>query len=356
MNPDYRDLSAQEVEAFGLEIEQLKSQIKQQLGEDDARYIRRVYRWVRYLGFTGRGCLFLGFWWPFWIIGVGLLALSKILDNMEVGHNVIHGQYDFMGDPDFNGKKYEWDILGTSDNWRETHNFKHHTYTNIDQEDEDIGYGFIRVFPEQPWNPWYLLQPLYTFLFSFVFQWGVALQNLNFKAQPSGHYMKNLYLQNKPAWHKIVRQLLKDYVIFPLLAGPNFLLVFTGNMLANVIRSVWTFIIIFCGHFTEKAIVFPAQTKLNESSGQWYLRQVRSSSNIQGGRIFHILSGNLSHQIEHHLFPEIPANRYAQLAPKVKEICERYGQTYNTGNLARQFSQVIYRILRHAFPSRPHDA
>jgi linoleoyl-CoA desaturase len=350
MNSDFRELNAEEVVALGKEIDALKASVKKDIGERDVRYIKSIHRAVRYTGFLGRLLLFLCFIPGLWFVGVALLALSKILDNMELGHNVIHGQFDFMGDPHLNGKQFEWDILGTSNNWRETHNYRHHTYTNIQGHDEDIGYDIIRIFPEQKWSPWFLLQPVYAFLFAFVFQWGVALQNVSFKIEKSQPKLKTLRDNNPEAWKKMKRQLLKDYVVFPLLSGPFFLWVFLGNMVANMIRSLWTFTIIFCGHFTEKAVVFPPEEREKTANGDWYLRQIRGSSNIEGGRLFHILSGNLSHQIEHHLFPEIPANRYHELAPKVREICERYGQTYNTGNLMKQFGQVWVRIFRYALP------
>ena len=77
------------------------------------------------------------------------------------------------------------------------------------------------------------------------------------------------------------------------------------------------------------------------------------SANLSGSRLLHLMSGNLSHQIEHHFYPDLPANRYATIAVEVKEICARYGQHYNTGSLPRQFGQVIWRIWRHALPSRP---
>jgi linoleoyl-CoA desaturase len=81
------------------------------------------------------------------------------------------------------------------------------------------------------------------------------------------------------------------------------------------------------------------------------------SANLTGGRLFHILSGNLSHQIEHHLFPDIPAHRYAEIATEVREICARYGLPYNTGPLHRQFGSVVRKIVRLALPSqRPPDS
>ena len=79
--------------------------------------------------------------------------------------------------------------------------------------------------------------------------------------------------------------------------------------------------IIFCGHFTADAETFPKSSVVNESRGGWYLRQVRGSSNIAGGRLLDVMSGNLSHQIEHHLFPDLPANRYAEMGPGVRRIC-----------------------------------
>ena len=62
------------------------------------------------------------------------------------------------------------------------------------------------------------------------------------------------------------------------------------------------------------------------------------------------MSGNLSHQIEHHLFPDLPSNRYAEIAPRVRALCERFGLPYTTGPLLRQTASVWKRVLRLALP------
>jgi linoleoyl-CoA desaturase len=80
------------------------------------------------------------------------------------------------------------------------------------------------------------------------------------------------------------------------------------------------------------------------------LRQLLGSANITGSPLFHLMSGNLSHQIEHHLFPDLPSNRYAELAPQVRALCERFRLPYNTGSLARQTASVWRRIIRLALP------
>jgi fatty acid desaturase len=288
------------------------------------------------------------------VLGTALLALSKILENMTVGHNVIHGQYDWMGDPQLHSRSYEWDIVATSENWKKTHNFRHHTYTNVRGLDDDIGYGLLRIFPEQRWKPFYLLQPPIAVVFCLLFEWGVAIQDLRLGRWLAGKMsFKQLRAQFAPVGRKMGRQVLKDYVLFPALAGPWFLPVLLGNLAANMLRSIWTYVVIFCGHFTADAETFPKDCVRNESRGHWYLRQLRGSSNISGGALVDVLTGDLSHQIEHHFFPDIPANRYSEMAAEVREICARYGQHYNTGSLFKQFSQVAWRIVRHAFPSRP---
>jgi fatty acid desaturase len=327
-----RTLSTSELHAFGEELDALRARTLADVGARDARYIRRIVAAVRWCGVSGRALLFLGAFVhsvlvPAWIAGVVLLTLSKILENMELGHNVMHGQYDWMGDPNLDGNTYEWDIVATGDNWRKTHNFKHHTYTNVRGMDDDIGYGVVRIFPEQRWKPFYLMQPLFVVVFALLFQWGVAIQDLRLGRWFAGKMKTSELLASvMPVARKMGRQLLKDYVFFPLLAGPFFL---------------------------PDAEVFSRECLRNESRGHWYLRQLRGSSNLSGSPFMHVLSGNLSHQIEHHFYPDIPANRYAEIAVEVRAICARYGQNYNTGSLPRQFGQVMWRIVRHAFPSRP---
>ncbi|WP_454256162.1 fatty acid desaturase family protein [Pseudomonas sp. Marseille-Q8238] len=349
-----RSLSDDELDAFGAELDALRSRTLADLGEVDARYIRRVRGAVRLCCWSGRLLLMAGWFPPTWLLGSLLLGLGKILENMELGHNVIHGQYDWMNDPEFAGRSYEWDIAGPADFWRHTHNHVHHTWTNVLGMDDDVGYGVVRLFPEQRWKPFYRWQPLWVTLQALLFQYAVAIQHLRLDKLYKGKIGKD---EVRPLARqfgaKLVRQWGKDYLLFPLLAlllGANALAVLAGNALANLLRNLWTFMVIFCGHFTEKAAVFSKESVEGESRGHWYLRQLRGSSNLSGGRLFHILTGNLSHQIEHHLFPDLPARRYAALAVEVREIAERYGQVYNCGSLAAQFSTVMRRIWIYRLP------
>jgi linoleoyl-CoA desaturase len=350
-------LSRVQIDALQGEFDAIRAETMTQLGERDANYIRRLVRIARGCGGLGRALLAFGFDPVTWLLGVLALAAGKILDNMEIGHNVMHGQYDWMNDPALNSQTYEWDNINASVHWRYSHNFRHHTYTNILGKDDDLGYGVLRVSDRQRWSLYNLFQPLWNTILAVWFQWGVGVQEVKFDRWLKGRMSwAELKRRAAPFVKKASPQLFKDYLLFPLLCFWNLPRVFLGNLVANGLRALWTNIIIFCGHFTMKVRVYTKEETASETRGDWYLRQIHSSSNIEGSRLFHLLSGNLSHQIEHHLFPDLPAHRLKDIAPRVREICARYGVQYNTGSFGRQYGSVWLRILRHAFPTRPAPA
>jgi NADPH-dependent stearoyl-CoA 9-desaturase len=349
-------LTEAQIDDLGRELDAIKQRIVEDLGAEDRDYIYNVVKAQRALEVGGRAALFLSILPPFWLAGTAALSLAKILDNMEIGHNVMHGQYDWMRDPALNSKMFEWDTACPADQWRHSHNYMHHTYTNILDKDRDIGYGILRMDESQKWNPYYLGNPVWAFLLMTFFQYGVALHDLETENVISG---KRKMSENKDLlrgiWRKIGKQTLKDYVLFPALTGPQFLSTLSANATANLVRNLWAYSIIFCGHFPSGVATFTEEETENESRGAWYVRQMMGSANITGGRLFHILSGNLSHQIEHHLFPDIPARRYPQVAPEVRALCEKYGLPYNTGRFSRQIGSTWAKIFRLALPSRRQD-
>jgi fatty acid desaturase len=118
--------------------------------------------------------------------------------------------------------------------------------------------------------------------------------------------------------------------------------------------------VIFCGHFPDGAEVFTEDRLENETRAEWYVRQLAGSCDIEGGRLLHLMTGNLSHQIEHHLFPDLPSNRYVEIAPRVRALCRRFDLPYTSGTLVRQVASVYRRVLRMALPgpvrTRPEPA
>ncbi|OAM07279.1 NADPH-dependent stearoyl-CoA 9-desaturase [Acinetobacter baumannii] len=347
-------LTPEQIEEFGRRVEQIRQDVMQSLGEQDAKYIYKVRNFVRYTEIASRGMLMFGGWIPpVWLLGTGLLGISKIVENMELGHNVMHGQFDWLNEPSLNGNTYDWDTIASGDDWRETHNYVHHTYTNIVGKDHDVGYGILRVSDQQKWEPRHLFNIPLALQLMFFFEWYVGVQNLHLEDALvyKTKSWKQVWKDAAKVRKKATRQILKDYVFFPVISGPMFLPVFAGNVVANIIRNLWSSAVIFNGHFTEDAETFEPDNTDIETKAEWYLRQIRGSSNFSGTEWLHFMSGNLSHQIEHHLFPDMPANRYKEVAPKIKALCAEYGINYNEANFMRQFWSVWVRLAKCSLPN-----
>jgi len=374
-------LSAEQVEQLGRELDAIHEQVRAELGERDARYIRAVIRAHRQLVLGARVALLGSRRRSLWWAGTGALSLAKILENMEIGHNVMHGQWDWMNDPDINSQTWDWDTASPAPAWRHSHNYEHHTFTNIRGKDRDLGYEIMRIDPHQKWHPVYLLQPLYNLVLMGFFEWGVALHDLNFDAIRSGEKPKRQAIEElKAIGEKARRQIVKDYVAFPALSAAlaaavsgarsgrgtaarsgrrTFKATLAANFTANIVRNVWAHSIIFCGHFPDQTYTFSEDEVADETRGAWYVRQLLGAANIEGSPLFHLLSGNLSFQVEHHLYPDMPSSRYAEIAPRVQDVCRRYGLPYNTGPLRKQLGSVHRTIVRLAFPGgrpRPKPA
>ncbi|BCP10593.1 acyl-CoA desaturase [Mycobacterium sp. 5-140-3-2] len=393
-------LSEQELEKLAKELDAIHDEVFADLGERDRRYIKTVISVQRQIVVAGRILLLGSRSKTAWILGTACLGMAKILENMEIGHNVMHGQWDWMNDPDIHSSVWDWDTASTAEAWKHSHNYIHHTYTNILGKDKDLGYELLRIDPAQKWAPRYLFQPISNLLLTLLFEWGVAIHDMDIEAirrreKPWSEVRKDL----RGISGKARAQVIKDYLGWPLISAGAFALVqlaargrldqpprsrvgkalrragggrlgsaadlldkllpgvestylrtLGADALANVIRNVWAHAIIFCGHFPDQTYTFTPEEVENETRGGWYVRQLVGAANIEGSPLFHVISGNLGYQVEHHLYPDMPSSRYSEIAPKVKDICERYELPYNSGRFSKQWLMVHRTIFRLAFP------
>jgi fatty acid desaturase len=350
---EYAHLTPEDVEALADELDAIRADIEDSRGERDARYIRRAIQLQRGLAAGGRVALFASHNRAARLAGIGMLAAAKIIENMELGHNIIHGQWDWMNDPEIHSTEWEWDTTSPSVHWKKSHNFIHHKYTNVVGLDDDIGYGIMRLTRDQRWERWMIGNPIYNILLGTLFEWGVAAHGLETTKYRKGEksiaeVRKDLRVIGK----KVGKQVGKDYIVFPALAGRNWKSTLKANAIANLIRNYWAYAVIFCGHFPDGAEKFTQQEFDNETNGEWYLRQMLASANFHAGPVMAFMSGNLCYQIEHHLFPDLPSNRYAEIAERVRALCEKYDLPYTTGSLPRQYFQSFWTILKLALPDK----
>lgn len=348
-------LTPEDIEEIGRELDAIRQSVIDTRGESDARYIRRVIKTQRYLELGSRAVLLASIFPPAWIVGTAGLSVAKILDNMEIGHNILHGQWDWMRDPKIHSTVWEWDNASTAEGWKHSHNEVHHTYTNIVGKDNDLGWGIMRVDEDQRWTPATLAQPLFNFVNMLVFEYGIAAYDLELGRNlrlPKDKRPAEFKTNARNTLKKIRKQALKDYVVHPLISGPSFLTTAAANLTANLVRNVWSHSVIMCGHFPEGVETYEkASIDPNETRGQWYLRQMLGSANISGSKAMHIMTGNLSHQIEHHIWPDLPSNRYAEVAPKVQALFEKYGLRYHSAPLPQQVYSAWHKVVRLSFPN-----
>jgi fatty acid desaturase len=349
--PEYAHLSDTDLEEFAAGLEAIRRDIESARGAGDRAYIKRTIAFHRSLEVAARlviGCSKgkLG-----WTVGTTALAAAKSIENMELGHNVSHGQWDWMNDPEIHSATWEWDMAGLSSQWRNSHNYRHHVFANVIGVDDDLGFGVLRVTRDEEWRPRALVQPLRAVLLALLFEWGIALHGL-YAVQEGEPTSAGKSAHKAALVRKMLRQAGKDYVLFPALNRRRWYRTLGANLIANALRNVWSFVVIVCGHFADGAEKFAPSVLQNETKPEWYLRQMLGTANFRAGRVMAFMSGNLCYQIEHHLYPDLPSNRYREIAERVRALCATYDLPYTTGPLHRQFLLTARTICKLALPDR----
>ena len=355
--PAFAHLTDADIDNLALELDAIRQDVEDSRGARDMRYIRRTIAAQRALEVVSRLMLAGNSKRKFWWAGTATLGVAKIIENMEIGHNVMHGQWDWMNDPEIHSSTWEWDMSGASKHWRFTHNFMHHKYTNILNMDDDVGYGVIRVTRDERWRPLNLSNLFLNTLLAVGFEWGIGFQHLELgKIFKGPDDRRATLIRMREFGVKAGNQLAKDYLAYPALTALSPAATFTStlkaNAVANVIRNVWANAVIFCGHFPDGAEKFTKTDMIGESRGQWYLRQMLGSANFENGPALRFMSGNLCYQIEHHLYPDLPSNRLHEISCRVRDLCDKYDLPYTTGSFLMQYGKTWRTIAKLSLPDR----
>jgi fatty acid desaturase len=345
----YAHLTDSDIAALGMELDTIRRDVEESRGASDARYIRRTITFQRSLEAAARLAIAASRSMTGTLAGTAALAIAKSIENMEISHNVGHGQWDWMKDPKIHSTTWEWDMAGPSSQWRYSHNYRHHVFTNVLDMDDDLGFGVMRMTRDQEWRPRHLMQPLRNLFLAVGFEWGIALHGIH-AARDRADTSMNRNVPLREVLTKIGRQMIKDYLVFPALSRSRWRRALGANVAANVLRNLWAYVVIFCGHFPDGAEKFTPAVVEKESKSHWYLRQMLGTANFDAGPLMAFASGNLCYQIEHHLFPDLPSNRYVEIAPRVRALCETFGLPYTTGPLHRQYLQTLRTIHALALP------
>ena len=145
------------------DIEAIKQKHRDDLGEKDVRYIKGLRTKSRIFEALGRGLLWISPEPITFSLGVFFTWLHRNIESIEIGHNVLHGQYDYFPEiPQFHSHNFKWKAPVDEEGWRREHNGMHHVHTNVFEMDPDLNHGILRTNEQTPWNRRHLFQvPMY---------------------------------------------------------------------------------------------------------------------------------------------------------------------------------------------------
>lgn len=345
---------AERLRRFGEELDRIKARVEAEMGDDDVRYVKRLDAFSRTCEVVGRVLIHVSFEPVTFGAGVIALWLHKQLQATEVGHTALHGAYDKLpGAKRYHSTGFRWHTPIDEESWRYGHNGRHHGATNVAGRDADIHFGQVRLTEQTPWAPRNRGQMPFALLVlfpNFGFLMNTHFTGLNDVFFDNGRPEQLDFLPDRSpaskrlAWKRALRKFVpyyaKEYVLFPLLAGPFFWKVMLGNWLAETMRDVYSAATIFCGHVGAHVKSYPAGTKAG-SRGEWYAMQAEATNNYEVSWPVSVLCGGLDKQIEHHLFPKMPPQRLRQIAPEVQALCAKYDVAYHSDSWGRTLRKAL---------------
>jgi linoleoyl-CoA desaturase len=358
------ETEAERIESFARAIDAIRREVENDLGKKDASHIQRVGSVSRNLERVGRTLLHFSFEPVTFGLGVGALFVHKSLELMEIGHMALHGAYDRLQvDRRYQNDFFRWKAPIDEKSWRVGHNVRHHQYTNIEDRDPDIDFGGLRLSSRVAYRRAHAAQPLTNFLTWLGFASAINLHVTGLLDVYLGRGRPEVLPDRKPEtlraahgtfFSKMVRYYGREYVFFPLLAGPFFWKVLLGNVMSEVGRDICAGAVIYCGHVGAKD--YPAGTRAG-GRARWYVMQVEAARNIEVPAVVSILLGGLDYQIEHHLFPRLPPNRLREIAPRVRAVCKAHDVRYLSKGAPETLREVIRELRRLSRRgAKPSDA
>lgn len=347
---------SERLRSFGAALDALKERIEGEIGPDDVQRVRGLDTFSRVMEVIGRVLIHVSFEPILFSLGVTALWVHKQLQATEIGHTALHGAYDkLVGASRFHSKRFRWDTPIDEASWHYGHNVRHHGATNVAGKDADIHFGQIRLTEQTPWQPknaWQTLFALFFLFPNFGFLMNIHFTGLNDLLDDNGLPTQRDFMKDRSAasWKQALTRAFrkwgphyaKEYVLFPLLAGPFFWKVMLGNWLAATLRDLYSAFTIICGHVGDDVASYPMGTR-PAHRGEWYAMQVEATNDFEVPYVLSVFCGGLDKQIEHHLFPKLPPERLRQIAPEVRAICEAHGVAYHTDTWPR----TIAKAMRH---------
>ena len=340
------------LEALAADLDVIRRREMADRGEADAAYIRRVAAVATALQVGGRVAIALGRRRPVWWAGVLGVAAGRVIEAMEIGHNVLHGQYDWMRDPRFDSSTYEWNMTAPADQWRHAHNVVHHVNANVAGVDRDLGYGVVRITDDQPWKPSHLGNPAAALFLALLFDQAIGFYDLEAERQALGLVDPDeARAKFEASLAKLKRQMLRDFVLVPLLAGKAAPRALAGSVGRPGDRQR----VGLRHHLLRPLPVRHGDLPARRPRGRDPRPLVRAPDprGRQHPGLVPVPRADREPEPPGRAPPvSRPARRAgtATSPPRSRRCAARYGLPYNSKRFSRQFGSVLWRIVRMSLP------
>jgi linoleoyl-CoA desaturase len=273
-----------------------------------------------------------------------LFGLSLAGIGFNVMHDAAHGSYS--------RKRWINELMAYTLNlmggnaflWKQKHNVNHHSFTNIEDHDDDIDIKpLMRVSPHQPHRWYHRFQHIY-WVFLYGFTYVSIVFGKNFKEYFTGK-IGEVKMKKMSRKEHIIFWVSKTIYIFLFLGLPLMLLgfweVIIGYLIVSMVCGFTLGVVFQLAHVVEgTSFPVPDAGKMEQD---WMRHQLATTANFSTrSKLASWLLGGLNFQVEHHLFPRISHVHYPALSLRVQEVCREFDVPYlNNGSFLRAVASHV---------------
>jgi fatty acid desaturase len=373
-------LGAIDHQAFSAELDALHARLKADIGSADLKHLIKMERWGRLC--TGAG--YATAWMFPNPLAALLIAIGNVVRWAIVAHHVLHRGYDAVPEvpPRYRSTVFaqgwrrwlDWPDWMYPPAWSHEHNHLHHFHTGqLDDPDLVERNAWITRLRAVPRLLKWLLLAFVMTSWKWIYYapntlWALQqsrrLRALGGDAErrrtlPTAGNIWRVVAPGERLLLPVTRngvvfylRCLLPYALFRFGVLPALFLplgvdawwaVLMTSLMAEVFANVHSFLIIAPNHAGDDVHRFDGGVR---GRAEFHLQQVMGSVNYTGGRdLPDFLQGYLNYQIEHHLWPDLPALKYRQAAPEVKRICIKYGVPYVEESVFRRVRKLLAIML-----------
>ena len=272
---------------------------------------------------------------PHWAIAYSECILLGLLV-ATIGFNIMHdGSHGSFSTHQSSNRlaSYTMSMLGASRFfWNIKHNVIHHTYTNVDDLDDDIEVGkLMRLAPSQTRLPFHKYQHIYfpaLYMVMYLYWVFAADYKKYFKMKIGEFPITNMKMSDHfrfwlvKIWHALFFCVLPIYIFgfWPWLLGFIIMSLTAGFCLSIVFQLA---------HTVEDTSFPLANEDTNKFDDEFATHQLKTTANFgTKSKTISWLVGGLNFQVEHHLFPKISHIHYPGISKIVRKVCDEYQIKY----------------------------